>query len=156
MLFSPNGPLVPVCGSSVAHTGFLIPSCCITLCCAGLTLLPCASLFSSGVTFACESARISGELICEELKGNKQDWETLYAKHLKQGVDTFRTYVKAWYDGRLQTIFFSEKSEEGINRKICSVLAGYVWDKKNAFVRSHDSSVTNLAQLLKAQTNQTT
>lgn len=113
-------------------------------------------VFSSGVTFACESARISGELICEELKGNKQDWETLYAKHLKQGVDTFRTYVKAWYDGRLQTIFFSEKSEEGINRKICSVLAGYVWDKKNAFVRSHDSSVTNLAQLLKAQTNQTT
>jgi flavin-dependent dehydrogenase len=112
-------------------------------------------VFSSGVTFACESARIAGELICKELEGAKQDWEKLYTKHLMQGVDTFRTYVQAWYDGRLQTIFFSGQSEHNINIKICSVLAGYVWDKSNSFVRSHDKSLTNLAKLLKSQVNQT-
>ncbi|MBL4624221.1 MAG: tryptophan 7-halogenase, partial [Flavobacteriales bacterium] len=113
-------------------------------------------IFSSGVTFACESARISGELICKELKGETQNWEIDYTKHLMQGVDTFRTYVEAWYDGRLQTIFFSGLSEPNINIKICSVLAGYVWDKTNSFVRSHDKSLTNLSKLLKSQAKQTT
>ncbi|MBL4653514.1 MAG: tryptophan 7-halogenase [Flavobacteriales bacterium] len=111
-------------------------------------------VFSSGVTFATESARIAGELICKELDGEPQNWEIDYTKHLMQGVDTFRTYVYGWYDGRLQSIFFSDHIEQGIKNKICSVLAGYVWDKTNPFVRSHDKSITNLSNFLKSKTTQ--
>ena len=34
-----------------------------------------------------------------------------------------------------------------IKKQICSVLAGYVWDKSNPFVARHKQSVRNLANL---------
>ena len=70
-----------------------------------------------------------------------------------QGVETFRTYILAWYNGDLQSIFFSDRVEDGIKRKICSVLAGYVWDKKNPFVRTHKQSITNLSSFLRKITS---
>ncbi len=58
------------------------------------------------------------------------------------GVDVFREYVEAWYDGRLQEILFSKMpTDEKIERKIVSVLSGYVWDKKNMFVHSPTEAV---------------
>jgi len=65
------------------------------------------------------------------------------------GVDTFRTYVSSWYNGDLQNIFFNDNVEISIKNKMCSVLAGYVWDKKNPFVARHSISVKNLATFLK-------
>lgn len=108
-------------------------------------------VFSSGVTFATESAHIAARLICDHFDGKEVDWEKDYTQHLMQGVDTFRSYVYGWYNGSLQTIFFSDQVEKAIKQKICSVLAGYVWDLKNPFVRSHEKSITNLANFLSKQ-----
>lgn len=62
-------------------------------------------VFSSGVTFATESALKSAKLISKQLKGEPVDWEEDYANYIKSGVDVFATYVKEWYTGNLQTLF---------------------------------------------------
>lgn len=93
-------------------------------------------VFSSGVTFATESGLLAAKLVCRELSGDTVNWEEEYINYMRQGIETFRTYVNFWYDGALQDIFFySHKEEnEAIKRQICSVLAGYVWDTSNPFV----------------------
>lgn len=93
-------------------------------------------VFSSGVTFATESGLCAGHLVANHLDGKEVDWQKEYVDHMKQGIDTFRTYVNEWYDGALQDIFFYSNKEQNIDikRKICSVLAGYVWDQTNPFV----------------------
>jgi len=91
-------------------------------------------VFSSGVTLAMESGMRAARVIARELRGERCDWEKEYAAHLRQGVDTFRVYVNAWYDGTLGDIFFAPDRDVEVMKKICSVLAGYVWDQSNPYV----------------------
>jgi hypothetical protein len=67
---------------------------------------------------------------------------------MMQGVDTFRSYVMAWYEGTLDTIFFADKQNPEIKSMICSVLAGYVWDLENPYVKEHKTALTKLARLI--------
>jgi hypothetical protein len=60
----------------------------------------------------------------------------------------FRTYVNGLYDGTLFKIFFAENKSEQFKEQICSVLAGYVWDMTNPFVKNHEKSVRTLAKFL--------
>ena len=108
-------------------------------------------VFSSGVTFATESALRAAKLAARQLKGETIDWEQEYAAHIKSGMNTFATYVKEWYTGNLQTLFFHRPENLANKEKICAVLAGYVWDKSNPFVRKHKNIVKNMAHLLKIQ-----
>jgi hypothetical protein len=71
-----------------------------------------------------------------------------------QGVNTFRSYVMAWYDGTLQEIFFASHVKEEIKTQICSVLAGYVWDTTNPFVKKHDRVLASLAQVVRIENEQ--
>lgn len=107
-------------------------------------------VFSSGVTLATVSAQMAAPLVSGYLKGEKVDWEKDYARPLQSGISVFRTYVNAWYDGSLFDIFFSDVKDESIKAKICSVLAGYVWDESNPFVKNHEKSVRNLVNLLRS------
>lgn len=104
-------------------------------------------VFSSGVTFATESAYLSAKLIAKELNGEQVDWETEYSKYILEGVNVFSTYVKEWYTGNLQKIFFSDSENPVIKEQICSVLAGYVWDKTNPFVKNHHRLVKTVARI---------
>ena len=99
-------------------------------------------VFSSGVTLATVSSQIAGKLVVEKLKGREIDWENEYMKIMMQGVDTFRSYVMAWYEGTLDTIFFADNQDPLIKSQICSVLAGYVWDLENPYVKNHTNLVT--------------
>ena len=67
---------------------------------------------------------------------------------MMQGVDTFRSYVMAWYEGTLDTIFFAEKQDPLIKSQICSVLAGYVWDMENPYVSKHKTALQRLASMI--------
>ena len=99
-------------------------------------------VFSSGVTLALESGSKAAELTIRELRGEAIDWQHDYQDYMMLGVDVFREFVESWYDGRLQTILFSSMmGTEKIERKIVSVLSGYVWDKKNMFVHSPKEAV---------------
>jgi len=104
-------------------------------------------VFSSGVTFATESSLVAAKLIAKQLKGETVDWEKNYSEHMKEGVKVFSTYVKEWYTGNLQTIFFDSNENPVIKAQICSVLAGYVWDKTNPFVKNHHRLVKTVARV---------
>ena len=105
-------------------------------------------IFSSGVTLATVSSQKAANLVIRKLKGQDVDWEQEYTKHLLQGVNTFRSYVLAWYEGTLDTIFFAEKQNHEVKKMICSVLAGYVWDMDNPFVKNHDLALQKLARTI--------
>jgi flavin-dependent dehydrogenase len=104
-------------------------------------------VFSSGVTFATESGLLSAKLITRQLAGETVDWQKEYSEHILNGVEVFSTYVKEWYTGNLQKIFFHYQGNEVIKKQICAVLAGYVWDKTNPFVKNHNRLIKTVAHI---------
>lgn len=105
-------------------------------------------VFSSGVTLASVSAQTAANLVVKHLKGEEVDWENGYMRHMQIGVDVFRTFVDTWYDGTLFKIFFAGQRDQKLMNQICSVLAGYVWDTTNPFVKTSEKTVRNLANFL--------
>ena len=105
-------------------------------------------VFSSGVTLAVSSSQLAANLVIKQLKGELVDWQKEYMDQLMIGVNTFRTYVLAWYDGSLQKIFFNEDRPKDNVAKICSVLAGYVWDMSNPFVADSQNQVNRLVRMI--------
>lgn len=102
-------------------------------------------VFSSGVSFATESGILAAKLITKQLNGIDVNWEVEYKEYMKKGLEVFSTYVKEWYTGNLQTLFFHKPSNPDVKSKICAVLAGYVWDQDNPFVKKHEKAVANMA-----------
>ncbi len=90
-------------------------------------------VFSSGVTLALKSASLAADLLTRERDGTHPDWTADFDRELGRGVDCFRAFVEAWYDGSFQDVLFFEPQEPRIRRQICSILAGYVWDRDNPF-----------------------
>ncbi|HMJ45759.1 MAG TPA: hypothetical protein VK498_00420, partial [Ferruginibacter sp.] len=105
-------------------------------------------VFSSGVTLATVSSQLAANLVIRKLKGEEIDWNKEYTEPMMQGINTFRSYVMAWYEGTLDTIFFVDKPNLNIKNMICSVLAGYVWDLSNPYVKHHTTALTKLARLI--------
>ena len=105
-------------------------------------------VFSSGVTLATVSSQTAAHLVIKTLQGKAVDWEEEYTEVMMQGVNTFRSYVMAWYEGTLDTIFFADNQDPKIKSMICSVLAGYVWDTNNPYVKDHKTALQKLARLI--------
>jgi flavin-dependent dehydrogenase len=105
-------------------------------------------VFSSGVTFATESALLGAKLITKELNGASVDWDREYTDYIKEGVAVFSSYVKEWYTGNLQALFFHQPENPDVKRQICSVLAGYVWDKTNPFVTKRNRLIKTVAHII--------
>lgn len=105
-------------------------------------------VFSSGVAFATESGMLAAKLITRQLNGEEVDWEEEYTGYMKKGINVFSTYVREWYTGNLQKLFFHQPSNPDVKEKICAVLAGYVWDESNPFVKKHDRVIKNMAYTL--------
>jgi hypothetical protein len=59
------------------------------------------------------------------------NWSVEYEQALRKGIEVFRAYVEAWYDGRFQQIIFEENQLASVKAMICSILAGYAWDEEN-------------------------
>lgn len=108
-------------------------------------------VFSSGVTFAMESGSTAAKLVSRKLKGEAVDFQTEYVDYMMQGINTFRTYVTGWYNGDLHEIFFNKNQDDSVKRQICSVLAGYVWDLNNPWVKKHERAVRSLAHIIRMQ-----
>jgi flavin-dependent dehydrogenase len=108
-------------------------------------------IFSSGVTLALASANRAAKVVTRELRGESPDWQAEYGDYMMQGIDTFRAYVNAWYDGLLQDIFFAPNKSPGIMNQICSVLAGYVWDTTNPYVTQPERALPLLAKIVQGQ-----
>jgi flavin-dependent dehydrogenase len=104
-------------------------------------------VFSSGVTVAMRSASVAADLTDRQLCGARVDWHRDFEQALRTGIDCFRAYVNAWYDGRFQNIVFHERQPADVRRMICSILAGYAWDRTNPFVADPVRRLDVLAQL---------
>ena len=106
-------------------------------------------IFSSGVTLALESGVKAAELIIDELNEKHVNWQIEYADYMMVGINVFREYVNAWYDGRLQVILFNQDKGESVVRSVVSVLSGYVWNEDNVFVSNPKKMMDTLYQLEK-------
>lgn len=104
-------------------------------------------VFSSGITIAMRSASMAVQVLDRQLRGERVDWQSEFEVPLRRGVDCFRAYVEAWYDGRFQKIVFHERQPEELKRMICSVLAGYAWDERNPFVAQAKARLDTLSKL---------
>ncbi len=107
-------------------------------------------VFSSGVTIAMKSASMAAGLLDRQMKGETINWETQYAIPLKKAVDTFRTFVTAWYDQRFQDVIFHEEKSPEVKAMICSILAGYAWDENNPYVKHSEKRMNTLVELCRA------
>ncbi len=108
-------------------------------------------IFSSGVTLAVVSGEKAANIVIKKLKGEVYDWEQDFMVPTQKGVNVFRSYVMGWYDGTLQDIFFASNIQLEFKNQICSVLAGYVWDETNPFVKKHDRLLKTLSEVIKMQ-----
>jgi flavin-dependent dehydrogenase len=108
-------------------------------------------IFSSGVTLALASADRAAKVLSRQLHGEAADWKADYDDFMLHGINTFRSYVHAWYDGLLPNIFFAAQANRDIMRQVCSVLAGYVWDKTNPYVCQPDRALPLLAKIVQAR-----
>ena len=111
-------------------------------------------VFSSGVSFATESGLLAAKLAVKELNGEIVKWDKEYTEYIKKGVDVFSSYVKEWYTGNLQKIIFHPSPRPEIKEQICAVLAGYVWDETNPFVKKHSRIIKNIAHLIEMEEKQ--
>jgi flavin-dependent dehydrogenase len=104
-------------------------------------------VFSSGVTIAMKSASLAAAILDRQFKNEAVDWNKDYAVPLQRGVDTFRVYVDAWYDGRFQDVIFHQNQKPEIKAMISSILAGYAWDEQNPYVKNARARFDTLAEL---------
>lgn len=104
-------------------------------------------IFSSGVTIALKSASLATGVLDRQLRGATVNWRRDYANPLCTGIETFRHFVTAWYDGKLQDIIFSVGSDPKVRQMICAILAGYAWDENNPYVSQPERRLTALAEL---------
>ncbi|MGR9088061.1 MAG: NAD(P)/FAD-dependent oxidoreductase [Gammaproteobacteria bacterium] len=108
-------------------------------------------VFSSGVTIAMKSASLAAAVLDRQFLGETVDWEREFAMPLKRGVDTFRVFVEAWYDGRFQDVIFHPRQQSEIKAMICSILAGYAWDESNPYVKNARSRLQTLVELCRSE-----
>jgi 2-polyprenyl-6-methoxyphenol hydroxylase-like FAD-dependent oxidoreductase len=108
-------------------------------------------IFSSGVALALESAQRAATVLTRDLRGQPVDWQTDYADYVQHGINTFRSYVAAWYNDNLPQILFALQPNPDIMKQICSVLAGYVWDDSNPYVARADRALAALATIARNQ-----
>lgn len=92
-------------------------------------------VFSSGVTIAMKSVALAVPLVDRLLRGGAVDWPAEYEQPLRRGIEVFRVYVNAWYDGTFQRVIFDPSGLREIKAMICSILAGYAWDEANPLAR---------------------
>jgi 2-polyprenyl-6-methoxyphenol hydroxylase-like FAD-dependent oxidoreductase len=105
-------------------------------------------IFSSGIALGFAGASRAVAAIERRFAGESVDWQAEFADPVAQGIDVFRDYVNWWYEGTLEKLFFSD-APDTIQRQICSVLAGYVWDPANPFVADRRRKIPQLVRVLR-------
>ncbi|MDN3377549.1 MULTISPECIES: NAD(P)/FAD-dependent oxidoreductase [unclassified Pseudoalteromonas] len=110
-------------------------------------------VFSSGVTIALKSAVQATELVVKQLAGENIDWQSQYEVPLREGIDVFKYFVNSWYDTSLQSVIFFADGQPDVKAMVCSILAGYAWDKSNPFVKNTKRGLKILEQICEPDNN---
>lgn len=110
-------------------------------------------VFSSGVTIALKSAVQATDLVVKQLAGEQVDWQNEYELPLREGIDVFKYFVNSWYDTSLQSVIFFADGQPDVKAMVCSILAGYAWDKTNPFVKNTKRGLKILEQICESDSN---
>ncbi|KPZ63046.1 NAD(P)/FAD-dependent oxidoreductase [Pseudoalteromonas sp. P1-7a] len=110
-------------------------------------------VFSSGVTIALKSAVQASELVVKQLQGEAIDWQVQYEEPLRGGIEVFKYFVNSWYDTSLQSVIFFADGQPDVKEMVCSILAGYAWDKSNPFVKNTKRGLKILEQICEPDNN---
>ncbi|MCK8105606.1 tryptophan 7-halogenase [Pseudoalteromonas sp. 2CM41L] len=110
-------------------------------------------IFSSGVTIALKSAVQASELVVKQLQGEAIDWQVQYEEPLREGIEVFKYFVNSWYDTSLQSVIFFADGQPDVKEMVCSILAGYAWDKSNPFVKNTKRGLKILEQICEPDNN---
>ncbi|MEO9802378.1 MAG: NAD(P)/FAD-dependent oxidoreductase [Reichenbachiella sp.] len=109
-------------------------------------------VFSSGVAMATSSGLLAAKLIHRTLSGESVNWDQEYTGYMKEAAGVFAAFVNTWYSGHLHDVFFYPKIQMPIKKQLTSVLAGYVWDKKNPFVVKKEKLIETLSKVIALDT----
>ncbi|WP_255211209.1 hypothetical protein [Methylogaea oryzae] len=82
-----------------------------------------------------------------QLQGLPVDWQVEYEQALRKGIEVFRAYVEAWYDGRFQRLIFEENQLASVKAMISSILAGYAWDEANPMTQRSAKKIEAMAEM---------
>ncbi|KPZ60664.1 Ferredoxin--NADP reductase [Pseudoalteromonas sp. P1-13-1a] len=110
-------------------------------------------VFSSGVTIALKSAVQASDLVVKQLQGEAVDWQVQYEEPLREGIEVFKYFVNSWYDTSLQSVIFFADGQPDVKAMVCSILAGYAWDKSNPFVKNTERGLKILEQICESGNN---
>lgn len=105
-------------------------------------------VFSSGVTLALESANRAAKLVDRALAGESPNWAHEYEEYMGVGIAAFRSFVEGWYSGEFPRVLFAPNPSPVIRQQITSVLAGYVWDEANPFVKTPTRKLRQVLKLI--------
>lgn len=107
-------------------------------------------VFSSGITIAMKSASLAANALDRQFKGEDVSWQKEFSDPLMVGVQTFRAFVEAWYEGKLIDIFFTKQPHNDLVRRyLTSILAGYAWDEDNPYVKHPARRLNSLHEVCK-------
>jgi len=104
-------------------------------------------VFSSGVHIPFKSPHLAAACPDRAVRGRGARSEADYGTPLRDGVNTFRTFVEAWYAGGFQKIIFHPAPNKEIREMICAILAGYAWDTSNPYVAESRRRLAVLEQV---------
>lgn len=107
-------------------------------------------VFSSGVTIALKSSSMAVPLVDKMLKGESVDWLQEYEIPLRKGIQVFRAYVEAWYQGDFQDVVFSKQQSQDVRKMVSALLAGYAWDESNPMNNNSQRRLKALAEYCRA------
>ncbi|MDL0096218.1 hypothetical protein [Campylobacter vicugnae] len=96
------------------------------------------------------SAKLASQVVAKILKGISVDMQQEYVEPLMFGINTFRTYVEGWYNTKFQDIIYTKQENHIVKRQICSILAGYAWDRDNPYAVKSNEALEALAKICKS------
>ncbi len=102
-------------------------------------------VFASGSCISFYSAQLAAFATIKTLRGKKCDFEEEYEEPLLHAIDTFKTYDESWQNGLIKDVIFAKNMDDNIERMICSILGGYIYDRKNPYVNKSKARLKALA-----------
>ena len=91
----------------------------------------------------------SAQVLTQELRGEKSGLEDGICRSSGAGREHFsRLCERVVRRHALANIFFSPDRDMDVMRNICSVLAGYVWDKSNPYVTQAERALSLISKFV--------
>jgi flavin-dependent dehydrogenase len=107
-------------------------------------------VFSSGLCLALGGAESLAGAILAARREPAREEEILaaYEAGVRRAIGSMQPFVENWYQGRLKTIVYNDRHDEGVKARFTSILAGELWNTDNPVVREGERWIRALEQVI--------